>query len=68
MEDVKRVDCPCRRTKCPMHGVCAACREHHRTSGRKRLTYCEKRAQKETHRAERCSARKSTPADCAERE
>ena len=69
MEDIRSVDCPCRRTKCPRHGDCTACREHHRASGRKKRTYCEKRAQKQAHKAERLinSARKTSAADRAER-
>ena len=45
--------CPCRRVNCPRHGDCAACREHHHSSRRKKLTRCEKLAQKERRKAER---------------
>ena len=34
--------CPCKRTDCPRHGDCEACREHHHASDRKQLTRCEK--------------------------
>ena len=46
MEHMPQDPCPCRRVRCPRHGDCAACREHHRACGRKPLTYCEKLEQK----------------------
>ena len=27
-------ECPCKKRKCPRHGDCAACREHHAQTGR----------------------------------
>lgn len=38
--------CPCKRTDCPRHGDCEACREHHHASDRKPLTRCEKQEKK----------------------
>ena len=58
MENNQPEACPCKRTKCPRHGDCAACREHHHASERKPLTRCEKLARKEQRQAER-QARKA---------
>ena len=46
MENVQREPCLCKRVNCPRHGNCAACREHHHNSRRKKLTRCEKLQQK----------------------
>lgn len=53
MEHMPQDSCPCRRVRCPRHGDCAACREHHRACGRKPLTYCEKLEQKKKREADR---------------
>lgn len=37
--------CPCKRNKCPRHGDCTACREHHKNS--RYRTACEQSAQRE---------------------
>lgn len=37
-----RDTCPCKKKKCPRHGDCKACREHHANSGRKRSVNCER--------------------------
>ena len=37
-------DCPCKKKKCPRHGNCAACREHHAQTGRS--VACERRGLK----------------------
>ena len=50
--------CPCKRTNCPRHGDCAACREHHRRKHNS-LTYCEKLERKVRRTVER-KARKSS--------
>ena len=34
-------DCTCRKGKCPRHGDCAACRAHHKESGR--CVACERK-------------------------
>lgn len=32
-------DCPCKRTRCPRHGDCTACREHH--AGKRNPVFCQ---------------------------
>lgn len=39
---VKNTDCPYKKKKCERHVNCAACREYHATSKRKRLPTCER--------------------------
>lgn len=41
-------NCPCRRTKCPRHGDCTACREHHHNDSRRPMTSCERLQKKRT--------------------
>ena len=36
-------NCPCKKKKCPRHGDCVACREHHATSKYNRPVRCEKK-------------------------
>jgi len=42
--------CPCKRTKCPRHNNCDACREHHHNDHHKKITRCEKLQEKEQKR------------------
>lgn len=49
----ERNACPCARVNCPRHGDCDACREHHHTSKRKLLTYCEKLERKALRKNEK---------------
>ena len=41
---MNQVDCPCKRTDCPQHGDCEACRAHHQGSRRSRP--CERKGGK----------------------
>lgn len=51
MDHVQREPCPCKHIKCPRHGDCTACREHHHISVRKPLTRCEKPERKKQRKA-----------------
>ena len=41
---MNQASCPCKRTNCPRHGDCDACRAHHQASRRRRP--CEKEPEK----------------------
>lgn len=41
---MNQASCPCKRTNCPRHGDCDACRAHHQASKRRRP--CEKEPEK----------------------
>lgn len=56
--------CPCKRVNCPRHGDCAACREHHHTSGSKKLTRCERLALKESRSVEKPERRNKRDRKC----
>ena len=45
MQEARR-DCPCKKLKCPRHGDCAACRQHHSTQS-KLPPYCERAEKKD---------------------
>ena len=45
MQEARR-DCPCKKLKCPRHGDCASCRQHHSTH-RKYPPYCERTEKKD---------------------
>ena len=36
-------NCPCKKKKCPRHGDCTACREHHAASKRQRPVACQRK-------------------------
>lgn len=38
----KEKNCPCKRTECPRHGDCTACRAHHHNDSRWPMTSCER--------------------------
>ena len=40
----RREDCPCKRARCPRHGECIACREHH--SGKRNPVSCQRPARR----------------------
>lgn len=46
----KNEACPCKKKKCPRHGDCIACREHHAASERKRPVYCQRKNAKRKNR------------------
>jgi hypothetical protein len=43
-----QASCPCRRTRCPRHGDCAACRAHH--AGKKHAPACDRACLRPQHR------------------
>ncbi len=40
--------CPCKREKCPRHGNCKACREHH--AGKATKTACQRQDERAAKR------------------
>jgi hypothetical protein len=34
-------ECPCKKKKCPRHGICEECIAHHKSKGQ--LPYCERK-------------------------
>ncbi len=45
MQEANR-NCPCKKLKCPRHGDCAACKQHHATH-KKYPPYCERPGKKD---------------------